>query len=220
VHGVRRARGDAERLDAPLSGSIERTFSHCCGSVRNTSWSLRTTLEKACLSESSYARLRARVERKAPSAGEPLTRARTACAQEGPDQEEGLDDALDARVHRLDGRQALVHGRVALDDVDVAHDGAALLVGEGERRRVADPGVDTAAARVDPEDVDEAKVGCGRGRAAASGSSCRASRERERDALRRISSRTLTATVMKRQHRLHIFLSLQHVRIESSAGGA
>lgn len=31
-----------------------------------------------------------------------------------------------------------------------------------------------------------------------------------------MSSRTLTATVINFQHRLHIFLSLQHVRIESS----
>lgn len=46
----------------------------------------------------------------------------------------------------------------APDDLKVAGDGAALLVVEEAGLLVADPGMGTTAARVDPEDVAEAKV--------------------------------------------------------------
>lgn len=77
---------------------------------------------------------------------------------------------------------ALVHRRVALDDVNIAHDCAALLVRERERGRVRDPRVDPSPPRVDPQDVLEPEIGC---RKPLGGRVSEQSRERERENGRR-----------------------------------
>lgn len=53
----------------------------------------------------------------------------------------------------------LVHRRVPFDDVDVAHDRAALFVRQRKRGRVRDPRVNPTPSRVDPEDVLEPEIG-------------------------------------------------------------
>lgn len=103
------------------------------------------------------------------------------------------------------------------DHLDVVDDCPSLVVRESESSRVRNPAMDSSTTRVDPEEVGETKVICF-GRDGKVNQETKGGGRGGGNELRSVSSRTLTAMEMKRQQRLHMALSLQQVRIESSLG--